>query len=68
MELARLKARKDAIRVSGNQTIAVTGPMSFGAAVDSLINSGIAAEVVESLASKFVSLAAGASGPFVAVL
>ncbi len=68
MELARLKARKDAIRVSGNQTIAVTGSMSFGAVVDSLINSGIAAEAVESLASKLVSLAAGASGPFVAVL
>ena len=68
VELARLKARKDAIRVSGNQKIAVTGSMSFGAVVDSLINSGIAAEAAESLASKLVSLAAGAAGPFVAVL
>ena len=68
VELARFKARKDVIRVSGNQTIAVTGSMSFGAVVDSLINSGIAAEAVESMASKLVSLAAGASGPFVAVL
>ena len=66
-EQARLEASKKMILTSGH-TIAVTGTMSFGAVLDSLISSGIAAKTAEGLVSKLISFVGSAFGTFVGVL
>ena len=57
VEQARLEASKNMIKAGGSQTIAVTGTMSFGAVLDAMISSGIAAKTAEGLVSKLISLA-----------